>query len=165
MEVWSHGHDLGPRLPRVSLGRSGQSRHERDARRRRGRRDVELAGPFLDRVDSLLGIHTREHQRIASDPPDAHDRSQPLVEAIDDESTSAVGNLTMHGITREVKLKAVVQGTEVDPWDKQRVGLEVIGVLKRSDFDMKFNQALGGGNVPVGDKVNMSLEISAVRQE
>ena len=88
-----------------------------------------------------------------------------LVEAIDDESTSVVGNLTMHGVTREVKLKAVVQGTDVDPWGKERAGVEVVGVLKRSDFDMKFNQALGSGNVLVGDKVNMSLDISAVRQE
>jgi polyisoprenoid-binding protein YceI len=87
-----------------------------------------------------------------------------LVEAIDEESTSVAGNLTMHGVTREVKLKAVVQGTEVDPWGNQRVGLEVVGVLKRSDFDMKFNQALGSGNVLVGDRVNMSLDISAVKE-
>ena len=88
-----------------------------------------------------------------------------LVEAIDDESTSVVGNLTMHGVTKEVKLKAVVQGTEVDPWGKQRAGVEVVGILNRSDFDMKFNQALGSGNVLVGEKVNLSLDISAVRQD
>jgi len=88
-----------------------------------------------------------------------------LVEAIDDESTSVIGNLTMHGVTKVVNLKAVVQGTDVDPSGKERAGVEVIGVLKRSDFDMKFNQALGSGNVLVGDKVNISLDISAVRQE
>ena len=88
-----------------------------------------------------------------------------LVEAIDDQSTNVVGNLTMHGVTREMKLKAVVQGTDIDPWGKERAGLEVVGVLKRSDFDMKFNQALGSGNVLVGDKVNISLDISAVSQE
>ena len=87
------------------------------------------------------------------------------VEAIDDESTSVVGNLTMHGVTQEVKLKAVFQGTDTDPSGNERAGLEVIGVLKRSDFDMKFNQALGSGNVLVGDKVNVSLDISAVRQD
>ena len=86
------------------------------------------------------------------------------IEAIDDESSHVVGNLTMHGITREVKLKAVVEGTDTDPWGNERVGLEVVGVLKRSDFDMKFNQALGSGNVLVGDKVNISLDISAVKQ-
>jgi polyisoprenoid-binding protein YceI len=88
-----------------------------------------------------------------------------LVEAIDDETTSVVGNLTMHGITREVRLKAVVQGTDIDPSGNERTGVEVIGVINRSDFDMKFNQALGSGNVLVGDKVNMSLDISAVRQQ
>jgi polyisoprenoid-binding protein YceI len=86
------------------------------------------------------------------------------VEAIDDESTSVLGNLTMHGVTREVKLKVIVQGSDVDPWGKERAGLEVVGVLKRGDFDMKFNQALGSGNVLVGDKVNMSLDISAVHE-
>ena len=86
------------------------------------------------------------------------------IEAIDDESSHVVGNLTMHGVTREVKLKAVVQGTDVDPWGNERVGLEVIGVLVRSDFDMKFNTALGSGNMLVGDKVNVSLDISAVKQ-
>jgi hypothetical protein len=44
------------------------------------------------------------------------------------------------------------------------VGLEVVGVLKRSDFDMQFNQALGSGNVLVGGKVKMALEISAILQ-
>jgi hypothetical protein len=29
---------------------------------------------------------------------------------------------------------------------------------------MKFNQALGSGNMLVGDKVTMSLDISAVKQ-
>ena len=34
---------------------------------------------------------------------------------------------------------------------------------RRSDLDMKFNQALGSGNLLVGDKVNISLDISAVK--
>jgi polyisoprenoid-binding protein YceI len=86
------------------------------------------------------------------------------VEAVDDESTRVHGNLTMHGITKEICLDVRFQGTETDPWDKLRTGLAVVGTLNRSDFDMKFNQALGGGNVLVGDKVKMALEISAVLQ-
>jgi polyisoprenoid-binding protein YceI len=86
------------------------------------------------------------------------------VEAIDDESSRVTGNLTMHGITHEIRLDVIVQGTDVDPWGNTRVGLEVVGKLKRGDFDMKFNQALGSGNVLVGDKVAVSLDISAVLQ-
>lgn len=70
----------------------------------------------------------------------------------------------MHGVTREVKLEVVISGTDQDPWGNTRVGLKAVGVIKRSDFDMKFNQALGSGNMLVGDKVSMSLDISAVKQ-
>ena len=118
-------------------------------------------------------IDTNEEQR------DAHLRSADFfnveehpeitfestrVVPIDDESSHVYGNLTMHGVTREVKLDVVLQGTDIDPWDKERAGLEAVGTLKRSDFDMKFNQALGSGNVLVGDKVKVSLDISAVKQ-
>ena len=74
------------------------------------------------------------------------------------------GNLTMHGITHEIKLEVAIQGTDIDPWGNTRAGLEVVGKLKRSDWDMKFNQALGSGNMLVGDKVGVSLDISAVLQ-
>jgi polyisoprenoid-binding protein YceI len=85
-------------------------------------------------------------------------------EAIDDESTRVFGNLTMHGITKEITLDVLVQGTDTDPWGNTRAGLEIVGKLLRSDFDMKFNQALGSGNMLVGDKVGLALDISAVLQ-
>ena len=111
-------------------------------------RDAQLRSPDFFNVEEYPEI-TFESARI---------------DAIDDESSYIVGNLTMHGITSEVKLNAVVQGKDVDSWGNDRVGLEVVGVLKRSDFDMKFNQALGSVNVLVGDIVNISLHISAVKQ-
>jgi polyisoprenoid-binding protein YceI len=86
------------------------------------------------------------------------------VEPIDDESSQVYGDLTMHGVTREIKLDVVVSGTDEDPWGNTRVGVEAVGVIRRSDFDMRFNQALASGNMLVGDKVNVSLDISAVKQ-
>ena len=86
------------------------------------------------------------------------------IEALDDEEYRITGNLTLHGITNEIVLHADVQGTDVDPWGNERVGLEVTGQLSRGDYDMKFNQALGSGNMLVADKVKLALDISAVRQ-
>jgi len=86
------------------------------------------------------------------------------IEAIDEESSRVCGNLTMHGITREIRLDVLIQGTDEDPWGNLRAGLEAVGTLMRSDFDMKFNQALGSGNVLVGDKVKIALQISAIKQ-
>ena len=70
----------------------------------------------------------------------------------------------MNGVTKPVKLTAEVQGTETDPWGNERVGLEVNGQLNRGDWDMTFNQALGSGNLLVGEKVKLELDISAVKQ-
>jgi polyisoprenoid-binding protein YceI len=86
------------------------------------------------------------------------------IEAVDDTSSRVFGNLTMHGVTREVKLEVVISGTDEDPWGNTRVGLEAVGAIMRSDFDMTFNQALGSSNMLVGDKVTIRLDISAIKE-
>ena len=86
------------------------------------------------------------------------------IEALDDEEFRITGNLTIHGVTNEIILHADVQGTDTDPWGNERVGLEITGQLSRGDYDMKFNQALGSGNMLVADKVKLSLDVSAVKQ-
>jgi polyisoprenoid-binding protein YceI len=86
------------------------------------------------------------------------------IEQVDSETLRVTGNLTMHGVTKEIALDAVVDGTETDPMGNERVGLEVVGQLSRGEFEMKFNQALGSGNVAVSDKVKLALDISAIKQ-
>jgi hypothetical protein len=44
------------------------------------------------------------------------------------------------------------------------VALEVTGQLNRGDWNMTFNQALGSGNLLVGEKVKLQLDIAAVKQ-
>jgi len=85
------------------------------------------------------------------------------IKAVDDETFEITGNLTIHGVTNPITLKAEVSDTEQDPWGNTRVGLEVTGSLSRGDYGMKFNQALGSGNVMVSDKVKLALDISAVK--
>jgi polyisoprenoid-binding protein YceI len=82
---------------------------------------------------------------------------------VDEDTFEITGDLTLHGITKPITLKAEVTGTEEDPWGNQRVGLEVTGQISRGEWDMKFNQALGSGNVVVSDKVKIELDISAVK--
>jgi polyisoprenoid-binding protein YceI len=86
------------------------------------------------------------------------------IAAVDDETFEVVGDLTINGVTNEITLTAEVQGTDTDPWGNERVGLEVTGQLSRGDYEMKFNQALGSGNMLVADKVKLALDISAAKQ-
>ena len=57
------------------------------------------------------------------------------------------GDFTVHGHTHTLALKATLEGTETDPQGSERVGLSATGQINRSDYDMKFNMALGSGNV------------------
>ncbi len=86
------------------------------------------------------------------------------IEAIDDETFAITGDLTLHGVTEEIVLHAEVAGTDVDPFGNERVGIEISGQLSRADYGMKFNQALGSGNMLVGDKVKLALDVSAIKQ-
>jgi polyisoprenoid-binding protein YceI len=86
------------------------------------------------------------------------------VEQIDEETFRVVGDLTLHGVTNEIVLTAEINGVDTDPYGNEKVGLEVTGQLSRGDYGMKFNQALGSGNMLVADKVKLALDISAAKQ-
>jgi polyisoprenoid-binding protein YceI len=118
-------------------------------------------------------VDTREPQR------DAHLRSADFfdadthehlsyessrIEAIDEETYRIVGNLTLRGVTNELVLTAEINGIDVDPYGNEKIGLEITGQLSRDEYGMKFNQALGSGNMLVADKVKLTLDIEAARQ-
>ena len=133
----------------------------------------DLATANVSGSAKVASIDTGEPQRDAhlrsADFFDAENHpeltfSSTRIAAIDDETFEVVGDLTMHGVTRPITLKAALQGSETDPWGNERVGLEITGQLNRSDWDMKFNQALGSGNMLVSDTVKLVLDISAIHQ-
>ncbi len=73
-------------------------------------------------------------------------------------------DLSIHGVTRPVTLQATLEGYE--PEDHQgntRVGLSASAQINRSDFEMRFNAALGSGNMVVSDKVKILVDVSAVK--
>jgi len=74
-----------------------------------------------------------------------------------------VGDLTLHGVTKEVSFDVAREGAGKDPWGNQRVAFSARGSLNRTDFGLKWNQALEAGGVLVGEKVDFEIEISAIQ--
>jgi polyisoprenoid-binding protein YceI len=85
------------------------------------------------------------------------------IEQTGEDTFGIIGELTLHGVTNELELEAEITGVGSDHEGTERVGLEITGSLSRGDYGMRFNQALGGGNVMVSDKVRLALDIEAVR--
>jgi polyisoprenoid-binding protein YceI len=75
-----------------------------------------------------------------------------------------VGNLTMHGVTKEITLDATFEGQGKDPWGGTRIGYSATGKIRRSDFGLTWNQALEAGGVVVSDDIKISLEAQFVRK-
>jgi polyisoprenoid-binding protein YceI len=120
----------------------------------------------------VASVDTREPQRDAHlRSPDFFDADQypeiafqsTAIRPLDEDTFEIEGDLSIHGVTRSLTLNATLEGTETDPQDNLRVGLSATAQINRSDYEMKFNMALGSGNVVVGDKVKILLEISAVK--
>ena len=119
----------------------------------------------IDTGDEQRDAHLRSADFFDADAFPEITFESTRVEPIDDDSSRVFGNLTMHGVPREIKLELILQGTDTDPWGNDRAGAEVQGCLNRKDFDMQFNQALGSGNLLVGDKVRISIEVSGIRKK
>jgi polyisoprenoid-binding protein YceI len=85
------------------------------------------------------------------------------IEPLDATTFRVTGDLTIRGTTKPITLHAEIEGTDVDPWGNERVGVTATGELSRGDFGMAFNQALGSGNMLVSDKVKLAIDVSAVK--
>jgi polyisoprenoid-binding protein YceI len=73
------------------------------------------------------------------------------------------GDLTLHGVTREVSLKVENHGTTKDPWGKTRLLFAASTHINRKDFGLGWNQVLETGGVLVSDKIEIEIDLQAVK--
>lgn len=75
------------------------------------------------------------------------------------------GDLTLHGVTRQVVLDVEGPSKESkDPWGNIRKGATASTKISRKDFGLVYNAALETGGVAVGDEVAITLEIEMIRK-
>ncbi|MDQ7053998.1 MAG: YceI family protein [candidate division KSB1 bacterium] len=77
----------------------------------------------------------------------------------------AIGDLTMHGVTREVRIPFQILGKVVDPWGNTRIGVEASLILNRHDFGISWSKTLDNGGLVVGNEVMIELNIEAIKQK
>jgi polyisoprenoid-binding protein YceI len=73
------------------------------------------------------------------------------------------GKLTIKGHAKDVVFHGESEGNAKDPWGNQRAAFTAKASISRGDFGLTWNQALEAGGVLVGDKVEIELDVQAVK--
>lgn len=78
---------------------------------------------------------------------------------------TALGDLTLLGVTKEITLVGTFNGVAQDPWGNTRAGFTAEGTINRKDFGMKFSKLLDNGGMLVSDEVKIKLEIEVIKEK
>lgn len=73
------------------------------------------------------------------------------------------GDLTIKGITKPVTLTGRYVGAGTDPWGNDRIGIELVGTVDRTDFGLRWNAPLPAGGFLLPDDVVLKATFAAVR--
>ena len=77
------------------------------------------------------------------------------------DSWLVTGDLTMHGVTKQVTLPVTFLGEGKDPWGNEKMGFETSITLNRKDYGLNWNATLEPGGVLVGDEVKVQVSVEA----
>ena len=137
---------------------------------------LDESGHHNSRVEvsaEAASIHTGDDQR------DAHPKSPNFfdvekfptlsfkssgVRVLNDGELSVEGELTIHGVTRNVKF--AIEGPtppSKDPWGNTRIAVSATTKINRKDFGLTWNAALETGGILVGEEVTITLETQFVK--
>lgn len=116
---------------------------------------VNIRTASIDSNHAERDKHMRSEKFLDTDTfPEASFVSK-RVSMMDDGAMKVVGDLTLHGVTKEVSVDANVVGMGDDPWGGYRAGFEGSAVVNTMDFGMKF---------PPTNTVHMMLMLEGIRQ-
>jgi polyisoprenoid-binding protein YceI len=88
------------------------------------------------------------------------------VEAAGPGKYKVVGDLTLHGVTKEVTLAVEVAGAPIkDPWGNTRAGAFATTTISRKDFGLMWNKIIETGGAVIGDAVSVEINVEAVKKK
>jgi polyisoprenoid-binding protein YceI len=135
--------------------------------------DQDITKSTVDVTIDAATVETREPRRNAHlKSPDFFDVAKypaitfksKKVEQAAPGKIKITGDLTIHGVTKEVVLDVDGPTPPIrDPWGNSRAAISATTKVNRQDFGVKWNANLDGGGVVVGDDVNITIDVEMIK--
>jgi polyisoprenoid-binding protein YceI len=125
--------------------------------------EVEIDAASIDTKDPQRDAHLRSADFLEVDKYPHIRFRMTSIAPLEPGHFRIIGDLSIRGTTRAVALEVEYAGRIKDPWGNDRVGFSVRGSINRKDFGLVWNQVLEAGGVAVADRVDISVELEAVR--
>lgn len=129
-----------------------------------GRVEVTIDAASIDTRNEQRDNHLRSPDFLNVEQYPTITFVSKRIEPLGDNRFRVVGDLTIRGVTREVALEAEFLGVGKDPWGGERAGFTARTKLNRHDFGASWNVALEAGGFLVGDTLDVTIDIEAVRK-
>lgn len=85
------------------------------------------------------------------------------MEKVSENKYKLTGDLTMHGVTKEITLNAKYGGTIIDPWGNTKAGFKVTGAINRTLWNLKYNSTMDSGGLVIGEEIDIVCNIELVK--
>ncbi|GAA0931623.1 YceI family protein [Kribbella koreensis] len=124
---------------------------------------VTIQAKSIETRNSQRDEHLRSNDFLDMDNHPEITFVSTAVKPAADDHFIVTGDLTIRGVTKSVDVDFEYTGRGVDPFGNVRLGFEGSVTLNRKDFGVSWNAALEGGGVLVSEKVNLEIEVSAIK--
>lgn len=123
--------------------------------------EVEIAAASVDTRDAKRDEHLKSADFFDVEQFPALIFKSTQVESAGDSDLKVTGDLTIHGVTKEVVLHTERNGQGANPWGQGVISYSAHTKINRKDFGLNWNAALESGGVLVSDEVKIAIEIEA----
>ena len=113
-------------------------------------RDKDLRGANFFEVDKFPEITFKSTSIKPSGKKDVYD---------------VTGTFTMHGVSKTITLPVEFIGFIKDPYGNERAGFGLRTTVNRKDYGITWNKALDNGGALLGDDVDITINLEAVKKK
>jgi polyisoprenoid-binding protein YceI len=123
---------------------------------------------WIDASSITTGDEKRDEHLKSADFFDVQNNKQitftsnTIGESYKDDNHELWGELTMRGVSKNIKLNVQFGGMIKDPWGNERAGFTVTGKINRSDWGLIWNTLLETGGLMVSEEVIISCEVELI---